>query len=252
MYSVLYFRPWPLLLRITILGGFIGFWLLINNFHYFFLIRILLFFLITFLWLKDLYVEGEKGAFTQNEIRLAQVGFIFFLASEVILFFSFFWRFFHSRLSASIQIGSMWPPVGIFTIDCWGVPLLNTIVLLSRGATLTWAHFVRGREKRTASLALILTILLRLCFLWLQYEEYVNASFSIRDRVYGSVFFLSTGFHGAHVMLGTAALLVSLLFFTAFNYWPHSIIFLFSVWYWHFVDVVWLFLFLRVYWWGGL
>jgi len=124
---------------------------------------------------------------------------ILFIVSEVMFFLAFFWAFFHSSLSPAIEIGSVWPPTSINPFNPWGVPLLNTLIVLLSGATVTWAHheIVSGR-KEPAKIALLLTLLLALTFTAFQAYEYIEASFKISDGVYGSTFYMATGFHGFH------------------------------------------------------
>jgi len=164
----------------------------------------------------------------------------------------FFWAFFHSSINPTIEI-VQWPPAGIDVIGPWGVPLLNTVILLSSGATVTWAHHAifTGNFRRTVE-GLALTCFLGCFFLYVQLLEYAEAPFTIADSVFGSTFFLTTGFHGFHVLIGTIFLIVCLirLYKQEFSR-EHHVGFESAIWYWHFVDVVWLFLFVVVYWWGG-
>ena len=178
---------------------------------------------------------------------------ILFIVSEVMFFFGFFWAFFHSSLSPVPEIGSLWPPMGIDTISAWGVPLLNTIILLSSGITITWAHhaIVCGHRKNAIS-GLLLTIILALLFTMLQGFEYIDANFTISDSIYGSTFYLATGFHGFHVIIGTIFIIISTIRLINHHFTKeHHFGFEAAAWYWHFVDVVWLFLFVVIYWWGG-
>jgi heme/copper-type cytochrome/quinol oxidase subunit 3 len=181
------------------------------------------------------------------------MGMILFIVSEVMFFFGIFWAFFHSSLSPNIEIGAVWPPKGIVTFDAWKIPLLNTIILLTSGASVTWAHhaLVAGNRSET-TLGLIFTVCLGLVFTMFQAYEYSHALFTIRDTVYGSVFFLATGFHGFHVIIGTIFLFACLLRHLNYHFTTkHHLGFEAAAWYWHFVDVVWLFLFISIYWWGA-
>jgi len=204
-------------------------------------------------WWRDIVREGTfEGQHTKEvQIGLRQ-GMILFIVSEVMFFFAFFWAFFHSSMNPTIEI-VQWPPLGIEVIGPWGVPLLNTVILLSSGATVTWAHHAifTGSFKRTVE-GLAITVFLGCFFLCVQMLEYAEAPFTISDSVYGSTFFLTTGFHGFHVFIGTIFLLVCLvrLYNQEFTR-EHHVGFESAIWYWHFVDVVWLFLFVVVYWWGG-
>lgn len=209
---------------------------------------------VMYTWWRDVVREATyEGQHTKQVQMGLRSGMLLFILSEVMFFFGFFWAFFHSALAPTPDIGSLWPPLGISTIDAWGVPLLNTIILLSSGATVTWAHhaIVFGDRKNSIE-ALIITIGLAVLFTCLQAFEYIEASFSISDSIYGSTFYLSTGFHGLHVIIGTIFLTVCT--FRLINYHftkEHHFGFEAAAWYWHFVDVVWLFLFVVIYWWGG-
>jgi cytochrome c oxidase subunit 3 len=182
---------------------------------------------------------------------------ILFILSEVMFFFSFFWSFFHYSLSPSVFIYGVWPPIGISTISPWDVPFLNTVILLSSGISLTVAHraFLHNFFV-TTSVYVLYTIALGLLFTACQLFEYMNCPFSINDSVYGSIFFLATGFHGLHVIVGTVFLVLTFFrlyqeTFEISSVSQYNIGFDLAVWYWHFVDVVWLFLFTAIYWWGS-
>jgi len=215
---------------------------------------ILVWLLLAFLWWTDVIIEGTfQGMHTQPVQRGLRFGFILFIVSEVMFFFSFFWAFFHSSLAPTIQIGSIWPPMGILPFNPWGVPLANTYILLTSGLTITAAHhyLMAGNYVRTW-VSFVLTILLAFSFTLLQGLEYVEAPFTIADSVYGSVFFMATGFHGAHVIIGTLFIAFCFARFVKHHFTrTHHVGFECAAWYWHFVDVVWLFLFVSIYWWGS-
>lgn len=138
-----------------------------------------------------------------------QWGIILFITSEVLFFFSFFWAFFHSSLSPTVELGRCWPPAGVQSFNPFQIPLLNTAVLLASGATVTWSHHALLNSNHTQALqSLGFTIVLGLYFTALQALEYVEASFTIADSAYGSTFFVATGFHGLHVIIGSRFLLV--------------------------------------------
>jgi len=205
-------------------------------------------------WWRDISREGRyQGLHTEIvEIGL-RWGIILFITSEVIFFLSFFWAFFHSSLSPNIELGCSWPPMGVDAFDPWKVPLINTIILLSSGVRVTWSHhsLIEGNFSRSKQ-SLVITIALGIYFTFIQLLEYVEASFSISDSSFGSTFFVATGFHGLHVLVGTLFLLFTLLRITiGVLSRKHHFGFEASAWYWHFVDVVWLFLFVTIYWWGG-
>lgn len=204
-------------------------------------------------WWRDVTRERTiLGFHTSTTSRGLRIGIILFIVSEVCFFFAFFWAFFHRRLAPTIELGNNWPPTGVNPLSPWGVPLLNTVVLLSSGVTVTWSHhsLVRGLH-REAKNSLLLTVLLGGYFTILQASEYLETRFSLRDRVYGTTFFVATGFHGLHVLIGTSFLIVCLVRHLKNHFTrAHHLGFEAAAWYWHFVDVVWLYLFISIYWWG--
>lgn len=207
-----------------------------------------------FCWWRDVVREATfEGQHTLSVQTGLKIGMLLFIASEVMFFFAFFWAFFHSSFNPSPAIGGVWPPAFISTLDPWKIPLLNTLLLLSSGASVTWCHhsIVLG-NKFEASVSLIVTIILAIIFTALQGFEYMTAPFSISDSVYGSTFYMATGFHGFHVFVGTCFLTICLirLYLNHFTK-EHHFGFEAAAWYWHFVDVVWLFLFITIYWWGS-
>jgi heme/copper-type cytochrome/quinol oxidase subunit 3 len=205
-------------------------------------------------WWRDVVREatyqGHHTSIVQIGIRY---GMLLFILSEVMFFLAFFWAFFHSSLAPSIDIGAIWPPKGIAVFNPWEIPFLNTLILLCSGVTVTWAHHaIVAGDREGAILGLIFTVTLGAIFTGFQVLEYSEAAFCISDGVYGSTFFLATGFHGFHVLVGSIFLLVCL--YRQINYHfnkHHHFGFEAAAWYWHFVDVVWLFLFTVIYWWGG-
>jgi len=205
-------------------------------------------------WWRDIAREatslGEHSRVVELGIRW---GIVLFIISEIFFFVSFFWAFFYSRLAPSPEVGSSWPPIGIAAFNPIGVPLLNRIILLASGVSVTWRHHrVLSNQHTRARTRLILTIILGLYFTFLQGLEYWEAPFRFSDGAYGSVFFIATGFHGLHVLVGTKFLFVRLNRMNggAFSFRHHTG-FEVAAWYWHFVDVVWLFLYLWVYVWGS-
>ena len=206
------------------------------------------------LWFRDIIVESTYlGHHTEQVKRGLTIGIALFIVSELMAFLSIFWAYFHSSLSPSVEIGGTWPPLGIETLDPLAIPLLNTILLLSSGAFITYGHhaLIQG-DRKGAILGTFLTIVLAIIFTSLQYYEYSEAAFTISDSVFGSAFYCSTGLHGLHVIVGTIFILVG--FIRIVNYHlsnTHHLGYEASILYWHFVDVVWLFLFIAVYYWGG-
>jgi cytochrome c oxidase subunit 3 len=212
-------------------------------------------------WWMDVVHEAETGDHTRVVQLGLRYGMILFIASEVMFFVAWFWAFFDASLFTNETIqygrvaftGGVWPPKGTEVLDPLNLPLLNTLILLTSGATVTWAHHALLNNDRDGLKAgLTLTILLGLCFTGVQAWEYAHAPFAFKNSIYGATFFMATGFHGAHVIIGTIFLIVCLVRATAGQFKPEQHLgFEFAAWYWHFVDVVWLFLFCCIYVWGS-
>nr|AYN73591.1 cytochrome c oxidase subunit III [Pogoniulus bilineatus] len=205
-------------------------------------------------WWRDIVREGTfQGHHTPTVQKGLRLGMILFITSEAFFFLGFFWAFFHSSLTPTPELGGQWPPTGIKPLNPMEVPLLNTAVLLASGITVTWAHHsITEGNRKQAIQALTMTILLGFYFTMLQTMEYHEAPFSIADSVYGSTFFVATGFHGLHVIIGSSFLLICLLRLIKFHFTSnHHFGFEAAAWYWHFVDVIWLFLYMTIYWWGS-
>lgn len=220
----------------------------------FLLLGLVLVFAIAFLWWRDVVRERLVGYHTSKLEFGFRLSILLFILSEVFFFVSFFWAFYDSRVSPTVELGLTWPPRGIIPLDTYSIPLLNTVILLSSGVSVTWSHHSLINNNYTSMIfSLFVTVTLGFYFLCMQYEEYVESQFSMADSSYGRTFFMSTGFHGVHVVVGT-----SMLFYTLLSslrgvlVHNHHFMFEASAWYWHFVDVVWLFLFISVYWWGSL
>lgn len=248
-------RPWPLIISIRaffIVSGLTA-W-----FHgkpiIILIIGLLLFIVTVYRWWSNVYTEGAYiGVHTIREIVGIKIGIILFITSEIIFFFGFFWSFFHRSLRPTLELGCSWPPVGITPINPFSIPLLNTAVLLGSGVTITWAHHsILDSKSLEVTQGLLLTVVLGLYFTYLQAGEYLRSRFSISERVYGSTFFVITGFHGVHVALGTRFLVACLLrnILRQYSIYRHFS-FEARAWYWHFVDVVWIILYLFIYWWGS-
>lgn len=249
--------PWPIVTSFTLLTMAIAAVLYFHGFPFGGELLILGFVLTVSamaLWFRDVIVEGTYlGDHTSQVQAGLNLGVILFIVSEVMAFLSVFWAFFHSSLAPTIEIGGTWPPVGITALDPFAIPLLNTILLLSSGAFITWGHhaLIQGNRKG-AILGTLLTIVLAIVFTALQGIEYHEAGFSFADSVFGTVFYASTGLHGMHVIVGT--LFISVAFIRMLFYHltdSHHLGFEASILYWHFVDVVWIFLFIAVYYWGS-
>jgi heme/copper-type cytochrome/quinol oxidase subunit 3 len=348
-YHLVTSSPWPFIVSLSLMGVTFGGVLYMHQIALggltlmFGLISLLF---TMFCWFRDIVREGTfEGQHTLLVQRGLKAGMILFIVSEVMFFFSFFWGFFHSSLAPAIQIGGIWPPKGIHVFNPWEIPLLNTLILLTSGASVTWAHFavrskltrwltsrsfdrsfpandydrtyfvakmyqlgepskvsaattekvlvtlnfflatssavvkayhqgqtkgssvslagylpsqlvvssVLKRSRHDMLFSLGVTIFLGFVFTVIQFFEYKHATFTISDSVYGSTFFLTTGFHGVHVIVGTLLLLVC--FIRGYRYHftrTHHIGLESAIWYWHFVDVVWLGLYISIYHWGGL
>ena len=212
-------------------------------------------------WWRDVVVEAQKGDHTPVVQLHLRYGMILFIASEVMFFVAWFWAYFDASLypGEAIQAtraeltGGQWPPVGIETFDPWHLPLINTLILLTSGTTVTWAHhaLLHG-DRKGLKWGLILTVALGALFSVVQAYEYSHAAFGFSGHIYGATFYMATGFHGFHVVIGTIFLAVCLFrgrrgHFTK----DHHFGFEAAAWYWHFVDVVWLFLFAAIYIWGS-
>jgi cytochrome c oxidase subunit 3 len=207
-------------------------------------------------WWGDVIKESRRGDHTPVVDLHLRYGMIMFIASEVMFFVAWFWVFFEYALFPEVRLDpalATFPPAGVETFDPWHIPLMNTLILLLSGTTVTWAHHaLQHGDRRGATLGLIFTVVLGVCFTALQVYEYSEAhfAFSMADggNLYGSAFFMATGFHGAHVVIGTVFLAVCLLRLLAGQFTPEKHFGLeAAAWYWHFVDVVWLFLFAFVY-----
>nr|YP_010894955.1 cytochrome c oxidase subunit III [Phortica hani]WJW73468.1 cytochrome c oxidase subunit III [Phortica hani] len=249
------YSPWPLTGAIGAMTTVSG---MVKWFHQYDLSLFALGNIITILtvyqWWRDVSREGTyQGLHTYSVTIGLRWGMILFILSEILFFVSFFWAFFHSSLSPSIELGASWPPMGIIAFNPFQIPLLNTAILLASGVTVTWAHhsLMENNHSQTTQ-GLFFTVLLGVYFTILQAYEYIEAPFTIADSVYGSTFYMATGFHGVHVLIGTTFLLICLLRHLNNHFSKnHHFGFEAAAWYWHFVDIVWLFLYVTIYWWGG-
>ena len=249
--------PWPIASGFAMLVVMLGAAMYMHGFNYggyFFNLGVILISTAMALWFRDVVVEGTYlGNHTEQVKRGLTIGFALFIISEIMAFFSVFWAYFHSSLVPAVEIGGVWPPLGIQVLDPFAIPLLNTILLLSSGAFITYAHhaIIKG-NRRSAILGTILTLLFAMLFTGLQGYEYSEAGFSIADSIYGTVFFASTGLHGLHVIVGT--IFIGVQFIRLLNHHlttTHHVGLESAIAYWHFVDVVWLFLYAYVYLWAA-
>nr|ARH54291.1 cytochrome c oxidase subunit 3 [Curculionidae sp. 3 AH-2016] len=247
--------PWPILGSLSTFCFMMGLikWFHLNNSD------LLLFSMFTNIlvmiqWWRDIIRESTfQGLHTLKVTKGLRWGMILFITSEIFFFLAFFWAFFHSSLSPSIELGMNWPPKGISTFNPLEIPLLNTLILLSSGLTITWSHHsIMENDYYQSLYSLFITVFLGFYFTMLQMFEYKEAPFTIADSVYGSTFFMTTGLHGLHVIIGSIFLFVCLIrmYLNHFSS-THHFGFEAATWYWHFVDVVWLFLYLSIYWWGS-
>ncbi len=218
-----------------------------------------------FMWWRDVIKEANQGDHTPVVGIHLRYGMLMFIASEVMFFVAWFWAFFDASLFTGEAIqasrvaatGGIWPPKDVAVFDPWHLPLVNTLILLTSGTTVTWAHHaLLNNDRQGLKWGLIATVVLGALFTCVQAYEYAHAAFAFsRDsggNIYGSTFFMATGFHGFHVLIGTIFLLVCLFRASAGQFTPKQHFgFEAAAWYWHFVDVVWLFLFAAIYIWGS-
>lgn len=247
------FSPWPILVSFSLYILIVNFINFLYNYNYFItLYGFFLLILSLFQWWRDVVRESlYQGFHTKVVVNGLKLGMLLFIISEIFFFIRIFWCYFHMFLSPSIEIGRIWPPNNIYIFNPFGVPLLNTVILLSSGVFVTWCHYsLLNNLKFDRVLRIGFTILLGLIFTFFQFIEYLECSFTISDSVFGSIFFISTGFHGLHVIVGTIFLVINFFRIVLDNFSSiHHFGFEAAVWYWHFVDVVWLFLYLLVYYW---
>jgi cytochrome c oxidase subunit 3 len=206
-------------------------------------------------WWSDVVREANRGDHTPVVQLHHRYGMILFIASEVMFFVAWFWAYFNAALNPPTveAVGGVWPPKGVEVLDPFVFPLLNTMILLLSGTTVTWAHhaLIHG-DRKGMKQGLWLTIILGALFSCVQAYEYAHAAFGFSGNIYGATFYMATGFHGFHVLVGTIFLAVCLKRVYNGDFTPkHHFGFEAAAWYWHFVDVVWLFLFLAIYVWGS-
>lgn len=252
-YHMVSLSPWPILISLRIIILLLGSIKWFHEFNYnLVIIGVILTIINSFQWWRDITRERTYQGFHSIKVRnLIRIGIILFITSEIFFFLSFFWAYFHICLSPRIEIGRIWPPLLIINFNPYRVPLLNTIILLSSGITITWRHYrILNRCYSERFKSIIITIILGVYFTILQYIEYNESPFRISDSIYGSTFFIITGFHGLHVIIGTifigiTSLRLKNLQFSKYHHFGFEA----RSWYWHFVDVIWLFVYISIYWW---
>nr|DBA43707.1 TPA_asm: COX3 [Bombus melanurus] len=243
--------PWPIIVSLNLMNLLMSIilWIYMNN------LMIMIFNLLNLLlsmlmWFRDIVRESTfQGMHTMYIMLMLKFSMIMFIVSELFFFISFFWTFFHNSISPSIEINLMWPPKMIKFFNPFEIPLLNSIILIMSGFTVTLSHYnLLNNNMKSSLMTLSMTIILGIYFNIMQIFEYYNSFFCINDSIYGSIFFLSTGFHGIHVLMGTLMLMYSLIRMLNNHFSSiHHINFEFSIWYWHFVDVIWLFIYMFYY-----
>lgn len=249
--------PWPILTCISLLDLTTSGVLTMHGFQGAGNLLLLGFILLPssmFFWFRDVISEGTYiGNHTLAVQKGLNMGVALFIVSEALFFLAIFWAYFHSALSPTVELGGQWPPIGIEAINAFELPLLNTVLLLASGVTITYAHHSLIQGNRSGALyGVLFTIVLALIFTGFQGVEYSVSSFTLSDGAYGSCFYFGTGFHGLHVIIGT--MFIGAGFWRLLSYQlteNHHLGFESAILYWHFVDVVWLFLFLSVYYWGS-
>jgi len=249
--------PWPLTVSFGLLfttSGFVCYMNRVNGGFLIFLFGLFVTIFSLYLWWRDVIRESTyQGNHTLIVQKGLKLGFILFIGSEVVFFGGFFWAFFHSSLSPSILLGLVWPPINIVVLNPWGIPMLNTAILLLSGFSITWVHFgIIASRYHNVITGFIITLILAVVFTLLQISEYLNAPFNFTDSVYGSAFYSLTGLHGLHVIIGSIFIFICFIRYLKAHFTKkHHLGFEFASWYWHFVDVVWLFLYAFVYLWGN-
>nr|UZT67573.1 cytochrome c oxidase subunit 3 [Oberthuerella sharkeyi] len=253
-YHLVTMSPWPLLTSLSMMIFMIGSIYMFNYKTFMLLfIGLLSIILCSFQWWRDIIRESTfQGLHTKKILISLKLGMFLFIISELLFFISFFWSYFHSALSPNIELGNLWPPKNIKQFNPYKIPLLNTIILLSSGISITFCHYsILNNNYKKSLISLLITISLGLIFMIIQMFEYSNSLFCMNDSIYGSMFFLTTGFHGSHVMIGLIFLMTVL--FRLLNMhlsMNHHYSFEASSWYWHFVDIIWIFVFSIIYWWN--
>lgn len=250
-FFLLQLSPWPLILSLSSFNFILSLLLFFKYFNFSILIaNLVLLSFCSFYWWNsyrgEFNLEGKSSFILENGVKIR---IVLFISSEVFFFFSFFWSYFHYFLSPNLEVGLRWPPVIVEMFDFSNVPLINTLVLMGSGLTVTISHYyLINKDLKLSNLWLALTVILGGFFSFLQWVEYSNSFFSISDGNFGTSFFILTGFHGIHVLIGSLFLL-KVLARRKFlrNSEKRRLRFELASWYWHFVDVVWIFLYFFLY-----
>ncbi len=248
--------PWPIVATIAALTMAVGgIWFMHGGPPWIFLAGLGILFLSFFGWWRDIIKEAQTGGNHTSTVQHGlRIGMLLFIISEVMFFAAFFWAYFNASAPLINSVAhTTWPPEGITPFHTWGLPFLNTLILLTSGATVTMAHHaVRLGDREKIIFWTGATCVLGFAFLACQMFEYGKSAFAFTDGIYPSAFFMATGFHGFHVFIGATFLTVCFFRARAGHFTPDQHVgFEAAAWYWHFVDVVWLFLFVCIYWWGS-
>lgn len=256
--------PWPLFVAWDLFILPIGLVCFFQGYKYglfIFFFGFLFLFILLFNWFRDIVIEGTiEGYHTKCVKRSFVIIFLLFIFSEVMFFVAFFWAYFHSNLAPTHNLGLIWPPKGCLSlmIHPFDFPFLNTLLLLLSGFTLTLGHHYLKAEdtienRNNVFYSFLVTIGLGVIFMIIQCIEYVTANFNISYNIWGSTFYMCTGFHGFHVIIGLIFLIVMCIRFSLKHFSrSRHIGFEVAAWYWHFVDVVWIFLFFSIYLFGSI
>jgi len=256
-YHLVDLSPWPLQTSIvlgTLVSSFVLTFSQFSSGSTLFWIALVLLILHKGFWFSDITSEGTfNGDHTITVVRGLVLGMSLFILTEAVFFGFIFWSYLHNSLSPAVEIGVLWPPLGIEPLEAKAIPSLNTALLLASGASVTWSHHALiGGRRQGALLGLILTIVFALIFTGFQVYEYFTATFTMADSIYGNIFYLGTGGHGMHVIVGTCILLVALTRIVTYHFSSkHHVGYESGILYWHFVDIVWLVLYVIFYWWGS-
>jgi heme/copper-type cytochrome/quinol oxidase subunit 3 len=205
-------------------------------------------------WFSDIIDEATFSGYHTRVVRKSlRIGFGLFIVSEIMLFFGLFWAFGHSSVVPTVDIGYIYPPEYIVPVEWKDFPAYNTLILITSGLSITWTHkSIALNSVRKIIDGFLITIILGIYFVLLQVFEYYETTFSFSDSIHGCTFFMLTGLHGSHVIAGITFLLVCFIRFTRRHYLRnHYSGLILAIWYWHFVDIVWILLFFTVYIWGG-